>query len=173
MSQPTSDKQNGAREAARVNERVQHERLRWWELEESARRCIAVSEHLWDERLTAAISAQRQLAETMRDRTSHGTRADGVTKYEIDRGVPVPLFTPRDRLQFLKEFATTLLISARQQQLPVTPEASREAQPDEATPADAAGETAPVALDVEAHELAEAGEAVGPGETPPGARRAR
>src|SRR2546430_6961503 len=132
MSQPTSDKQDGAREAARLNERIQHERLRWWELEEAARRCIAVSEHLWDKRLAAAISAQRQLAETMRDRTSHGTRADGVTKYEIDRGVPVPVFTPRDRLQFVKEFATTLLISARQQQLPVTPEASREAEPNEA-----------------------------------------
>src|SRR2546421_10989831 len=133
MNQPPSDKQIEARE----KERVQHERLRWWELEEAARRCIAISEHLWDERLAAAIAAQRQLAETLRDRTSQGTRADGVTKYEIDRGVPTPVFTPRDRLQFLKEFATTLLISARQQQLPVTPEAMRE------TPTE---ETAPLAL---------------------------
>ena len=167
MNQPPSEKPNGARDIGREKERIQHERLRWWELEEAARRCIAISEHLWDERLTAAVSAQRQLAETMRDRTSHGTRADGVTKYEIDRGVPVPLFTPRDRLQFLKEFATTLLISARQQQLPVTPEASREAEPNEG-----AQETA-AALDVEAHQLAEAGESVGPGEAAPVGRRRR
>jgi len=127
-----------AREAARAHEkaarRIAEERRVWWQLEEAARRCIAISEHLWDERLTAAVGAQRHLAETMRDRTSQGTRADGVTKYEIDRGVPVPLFTPRDRLEFLARFATTLLISARQQQLPVTAEAMRNAPPEEWAP---------------------------------------
>lgn len=154
-----SQAEQAEREQERADRAVQLERRRWWDLEESARRCIAISEHLWDGRLAAAMKVQQELAVTMRDRTAPGVRATG-KEYEQDRHVPVPLFTPRDRLQFLKEFAVTLLISARQNGLPVTPEATREAEQTVAAVAHEAGSGVDETLEPEAEGLAQAGESL-------------
>jgi hypothetical protein len=148
-----------AAEDAKRKQLIDVERRRWWELAETYRRCVQIAGETWETDLDIAQLEQRELAIAMRDRTAPGVRATGKT-YDADKHIPVPLFTPRDRVQFLKEVATTLLISADRQNLPVTPEAKRAAQagpdpkPDEAgdDPDDPNG-------DEEAEELAEAGEA--------------
>ena len=97
-----------ATEAARQRHRAQRERAEWAELQHVYERCIAIAEHLWDEKLAVAQHRQLLLAEAMRDRTAeHGS----------PREIPVPLFTPRDRLQFLKEVSTALLIDAGKRNL--------------------------------------------------------
>jgi|SRR5437588_468563 len=163
MSQPTSDKQNGARE----KERIQHERARWWELRESYARCLRIAHEQWDAELERATAEQEALVTRMRDRTSEGTRATGA-KFERDTGIEVAPLTPHARLVFLEKVVAGLLIYAERQHLPVTPEGKRATE----TP-DEAGDKTAAALDVEADELAQAGETVGPDETAPGARRRR
>src|SRR5205807_569089 len=121
----------------------------------------------WDAEIQKATEEQRAIAETLRDRHSVGVRATTGQPYEIDKGLMVPVLTPFDRLVFLEKAAVSYMISADRQQLPVTPEASREAEPNEAAQEPAA------TLDVEAHAPAEAGETVGPGQTAPIERRRR
>lgn len=90
----------------RVN--AQRERADWAELQHIYERCVAIAEHLWNDRLAIAQHQQYKLAEAMRDR---------VTPYGSPKEIPVPLFTPRDRLQFLKEVSTALLIDAGKRNL--------------------------------------------------------
>lgn len=140
-------------ETAKQEEARRVERRRWKELEETARRCVKIAELLWGEHLTKAQSEQEALAVQMRDRAFVNlTKDDGDGDVPLVGEIPVPLFTPRDRLQFLKEFSTTLLISADRRNLPATPEAKR----DPTAPEAAAGveETS----DAEASALAAAGE---------------
>jgi len=159
-----------ALEAARL-ERIKvkvEDRRRWWELRAVYERCVAIAEQVWSDRLDAAQMAQQKLAEEMRDRAAvtvientdnapAGKVWDTPTpRSEIfDRGIPVPLFTPRDRQQFVKEVATTLLIEANRRGLNATPE------PKEDTPpaVEAASGTDEGLLDTEAGDLAEQGSA--------------
>lgn len=89
------------------------ERARWAEFQRIYDRCVAIADATWSDRLDSAQLVQNDLAEGMRDR-----RRDGVVPAEI----PVPLFTPRDREQFIKEVAATLLISADRRNLTALPE---------------------------------------------------
>ena len=99
-------------------EALLRERRAWAELYHIYDRCVAIAETVWDERLDSAQGVQHTLAEQMRER--------GARRYDDPNGeprvteglsIPVPLFTPRDRLQFLKEVAATLLISADRRNL--------------------------------------------------------
>lgn len=92
------------------------ERQRWAELYHIYERCVEISETIWGERLDAAQATQQGIAETMRDRIRERT-SDIVSGF--DGSIPVPLFTPRDRQQFVKEVAATLLISADRRNLTV------------------------------------------------------
>lgn len=112
-------------EAAKREQAIAIERRRWWELEETYRRCVAIADTIWRSRLVDAAAEQDALAIEMRNLIAKGKRATGA-EYEIDKGIPVPLLTPRDQLQFVKEVAATLLISTDRRNLPVTPEANRE-----------------------------------------------
>src|SRR5437868_6844961 len=76
------------------------ERRRWWELRECYARCVQIARDEWNAELERATAEQEALATRMRDRIREGTRATGV-KYEVDYGIPAPLLTPRDRLQFV------------------------------------------------------------------------
>ena len=83
---------------------------------------------------------------------------------ERDVSIPVPLFTPRDRLQFLKETAATLLISADRRNLNVRfpkeePDAPQEPEAPEGAAVEAASGTDEAGMDAEAGELAEQGSA--------------
>jgi hypothetical protein len=171
-------------EANRRKEAIEIERRRWWELRESAERCVGIAEAIWTARLDAAQVTQQKLAEEMRDRDTEqspeweeyreailsgdphrialcGERykryliAGGTLPARGAGGIPVPLFTPRDRLQFLKEFATTLLISADRRNLPVTREAKRAEQE---APSEAASGDGETITDAEIETLAEAAE---------------
>lgn len=109
-------------------ERKLEERRRWAELQRTYERCLVIADDVWSERLDAAQQAQQGLAEQMRDRGSRTETVAGKS-YEVypalDREIPVPLFTPRDRQQFIKEVATTLLIEANRRGLTVDPGAER------------------------------------------------
>ncbi len=131
--------------------RINYERAGWRQLRETYRRCVLIAEEEWRERLDKAQEEQQQLAEDMRDRAvsiqtqidaSVGGKADqfrvkgepadrspvfvpGPVHVET-REIVVPLFTPRDRVQFIKEAAVTLLIEAGRRQLAATPEAAKE-----------------------------------------------
>src|SRR5882724_7386713 len=111
-------------EAEKRDQAVALERRRWWELAESYARCVRIAHDEWEAELDQAEGEQRGLAIEMRDRTAPGVRATG-KEYEQDRSIPVPLLTPRDKVQFLKEAAVTLFIEACKKSLPVTPEAKR------------------------------------------------
>lgn len=137
-------------EQARLAERLKakvEERRRWAELQRTYERCVVIADDVWSERLDAAQTTQQTLAETMRDRGSRTETVAGKS-YEVypalDREIPVPLFTPRDRQQFIKEVATTLLIEANRRNLTVTPEV-KDAPPEppqvEATAPEAASGT--------------------------------
>lgn len=128
------------------------ERRRWTELQNVYARCIALAEDAWKEKLSAAQEAQQALAEEMRDRSvTYHTERDG-KEVETDHGIPVPLFTPRDRLQFLKEATTALLIEASRRGLTATPEPKHETP--EAAQAD---DVVEAGLTAEAESLAQAG----------------
>lgn len=133
-----------AEQKKRVAQKLE-ERRRWWELRAVYERCVAIADQVWNERLAVAQIAQEAIAQGMRDRGSEGN-AGGL-------GIPVPLFTPRDREQFIKEVATTLLIEANRRGLNATPEP----KPQEAPAIEAASGTDEGLLDQEATELADAG----------------
>jgi hypothetical protein len=147
---PESDE---AKEAARL-ERLKvklEERRRWWELRAVYERCVAIADQVWGERLDAAQMIQQGLAEEMRAPLFKPTDWPEGTPAIIDRSIPVPLFTPRDRQQFIKEVATTLLIETSRRGLNATPE------PREETPGEAASGADEADLDTEAGEVAEQG----------------
>lgn len=106
----TEDDEKRARIAAE-QERIRRgyaaqERADWAEMQHVYERCVAIAEKVWQEKIDTASAQQQTLAEQMRDRvwpTSYGV---------YPREIPVPLFTPRDRVQFVKEVATTLFIEA-------------------------------------------------------------
>lgn len=109
------------------------ERRRWAEFQRIYERCVAIADVTWNDRLDAAQFAQESIAQMMRDRTEfEGT---------VERAIPVPLFTPRDREQFIKEVAATLLISADRRGLTAMPE-PKDAETKQAPGAEAAPEAA-------------------------------
>lgn len=126
------------------------ERRRWAELARTYARCLDIVEQVWTERLNGAQLTQQVLAEEMRDRHAENPQA---REWSRESSIPVPLFTPRDRQQFLKEATATLLISADRRNLTVTPEVKREAH-EAPEAASAADETEP---DAEAQGLDAAG----------------
>lgn len=127
--------------------RVNYERAQWRQLREVYRRCVAIAEDVWAEKLDQAQAEQILLAEEMRDRAEAIETPQTVTtdpRYMVKGGaevftppvtqwipreIPVPLFTPRDRLQFIKEVTVALLIEAGKRSLPATPEGAREESP--------------------------------------------
>jgi hypothetical protein len=144
-----TEKEQRQRIAAKVEER-----RRWAELREVYLRCVAIAEQAWNERLDAAQATQQQLAEQMRDREESRHYTDGKLVAVNPGEIPVPLFTPRDRQQFLKEVAATLLISADRRNLGATPEP----KPVEETAPEAASGTDEGLLDQEAEEVAGQGD---------------
>jgi hypothetical protein len=94
------------------------ERRKWRELRDTYERCVLIAKQVWSAELTEAEIEQKILAEQMRDRLP----CAGAVIPGQNAEIPTPLFTPRDRLQFLKEVATTLLISADRRNLPASPE---------------------------------------------------
>ena len=135
------------------------ERLAWWKLRAVYERCIAIAEQVWEERLDTAQCVQQNLAEEMRDRTRTQSADTGLPSerqplYRASVEIPVPLFTPRDRQQFIKEVATTLLIEANRRGLNATPEP----KPEQETAPEAASGTDEASVDAEQVGLAEAGE---------------
>ena len=122
-----------------------YERQKWAELRETYRRCILIAEEAWQDRLDKAQAEQRSLSEQMRDRGEvvevqpakttaaraqlrvKGDQTSPVEAFSpvlqtVPREIHVGLFTPRDRLQFIKESAVSLLISADRRNLTATPE---------------------------------------------------
>ena len=99
------------------------EKLRWAEYEATYRECLRIAESVWVDRLTVATLEQQKLAESMRDRVAvviPGTGDVGDTT--VDAELHVPLFTPRDRLQFLKEATAALSAGAERRNMWVTVE---------------------------------------------------
>lgn len=88
------------------------EREDWRQLYRRYSRCVDIATGIWMSRLEIAAAQQQALAEQMRDREVIGQE---VRRSEI----PVPLFTPRDRWQFIKEVATALNITAERAGLTV------------------------------------------------------
>jgi hypothetical protein len=137
-----SDTRNVEQQTARLA----GERARWIELRDIYARCIAIAELLWDERLIEAALKQQQLAETMRDRSlTVETQTERMVdpRYAVKgqpptmtipgastvgREIPVPLFTPRDRLEFLGREAAKLLIYAERRNFTVTPSEQKGAE---------------------------------------------
>lgn len=89
------------------------ERARWAEFTRIYDRCVAIADSIWGERLDSAQVVQQQLAEGMRDRGVRflmGEKPSDLLR--TDGAINVPLFTPRDREQFIKEASVTLFIEA-------------------------------------------------------------
>lgn len=97
-------------------EKAERERKDWAELYHIYERCVGIAEKIWKEKLDTAAAQQQTLAEQMRDRCHVGV-VGGFNYAAADGEIPVPLFTPRDRLQFVKEVGATLLISADRRNL--------------------------------------------------------
>lgn len=123
------------------------ERNAWLTLWRTYERCVEISERVWEKKLDAAQLQQAELAGGMHRRESE---------------IQVPSFTPRDRAQFVKEVAATLLISADRRQLnvrfpkekPTDVETKPEAE--NGTSIEAASGTAEEAMDIEAGQLSDA-----------------
>lgn len=149
---------------ARREEAKRVERMQWAQLYHIYERCVGIAAKVWDTKLDAAQATQRALAEEMRDRdVPHATMDDDGKIHLTDAQIPVPLFTPRDRLQFIKEVAAGLSIDARYRGLTVqfpredvTDAAATPAGGEAAAPE--AGSGVDEMLDTEARELAEAGD---------------
>lgn len=147
-------KEDDAR-ARRATE-IAHERRKWREARAIYEQTLQLVEQIWGDRLNAAQLKQQNLAEEMRDREavtvientdSHTTDASWpgqAPRSEIfDRGIPVPLFTPRDRVQFLKEATTAFLIFGEKRGLQALPKDAPAEQPEAASGAgEEAGEVA-------------------------------
>lgn len=146
---------NSETESSPLQKRLAAERLEWWRLRAVYERCVAIAEQVWEDRLDAAQIIQQTLAEQMRDRglteTVIGPAGEHVS---CAAEIPVPLFTPRDREQFIKEVATTLLIEANRRGLNATPEP----KPETETAPEAASGTDESSVDAEQVGLVEAGE---------------
>jgi len=156
VSNETESSRQQREQHARKNERAQ-----WAQLYRIYERCVEITEKVWSARLDAAQEVQQDLAEEMRDRLRFDNKDGRVLVHE--GVIPVPLFTPRDRLQFLKECAATLLISADRRSLTVLfpkeePDAAPQPPEGEVTAVEAASGTDEGSLDGEATDLAEAGE---------------
>lgn len=143
---------------------VARERAEWLQLQHIYERCIAIGEKVWGDKLKIAAAQQQTLAEQMRDRgTVYYVNIEGQRRMIEGPSIPVPLFTPRDRVQFLKEVGATLLIDARSHNLTAyykdkngeTELAAAEKAPEAQGPveaasgADEADADAPLALDQE------------------------
>ncbi len=103
-----------AKKAAEEKHYAALERAEWLQLWRIYERCVDIAHKVWDTKLEDAQVEQREIAEAMRDRLAWN-EAGGKDRREI----PVPLFTPRDRLQFIKEVAVNLTISAGQRGLSI------------------------------------------------------
>lgn len=90
------------------------ERRRWAELQRTYERCIVIADDVWGERLDAAQLAQEGISQLNRDRTAF--------EQTVAREIYVPLFTPRDREEFIAREVAKLMISAERRGLTVTPE---------------------------------------------------
>lgn len=108
--------------AKRANE-VAHERRKWREARAIYEQTLQLVEQIWGDRLNAAQLKQQNLAEEMRDRRVPLSASDpGDLEGALwGREIPVPLFTPRDRLQFLKEATTAFLIFGEKRGLQALP----------------------------------------------------
>lgn len=127
----TPDERDVRRERERRIAALQ-ERADWVQLYRIYERCVGIAEKIWNEKLETAAAQQQALAEAMRDR--YRLVPDGNPEMFAPKRqgveIPVPLFTPRDRLQFVKEVGATLLISADRRQLTALyREPNGEAQP--------------------------------------------
>lgn len=114
---------------------VRAEREQWREFQEVYRRCRAIAVGEWTAILEAASAQQQALAEAMRDRMAFGWNVGGVQTGGEQREIPVPLFTPRERWQFIKEVTTALMIDARQRGLTAIPEFKEPNGETQSTPA--------------------------------------
>ena len=155
---PDSDEAKEAARLERIKVKVE-ERRRWTEAREVYERSLKVMEQVWGDRLDAAQLTQQQLAEEKRDRkparevfTEQGALLATVRD---PAEIPVPLFTPRDRVQFLKEATVAFLIFGEKRGLSATPEPKEDAP----TAVEAASGTDEADLDAEAGALAEQGSA--------------
>lgn len=113
-------KEDDAR-ARKANE-VAHERRKWREARAIYEQTVQLVEAIWAPRLDAAQTTQEALALQMRDRGATTYLDEHNCKRDVDVfGIPVPLFTPRDRLQFLKEATTAFLIFGEKRGLQALP----------------------------------------------------
>src|SRR5262245_3660094 len=118
-SPPNDDVEREQREARAKENRI-HERRAWKMFALRYQRCVELAETVWNERLDDAQEVQTKLAVDMRDRfTAPLMTQGGQVIPPRDKGIPVPMFTPRDRVQFIKEVATALNISAEKMGLVV------------------------------------------------------
>jgi hypothetical protein len=149
------------KEARRIAHEKGVERSEWLNLWRTYERCVEIAELVWTTRLDGDTKAQQALAENMRDRivsfgeNSEDVTVEGGTKTfrcrrcgatsqffphhacsARDGGrsvgeIPVPLFTPRDRAQLIKEAAARLLICADRRGLGVRYPKERPDAPEE------------------------------------------
>jgi len=145
------------------------ERAEWLQLWRIYERCVDIAHKVWDAKLETASAQQQTLAEQMRDRTKPMTYTTGIPIPHMvsDCSIPVPLFTPRDRLQFIKEVAVNLTISAGQRGLSIrfpkewtakeVASAETESEAPSESGVEAASGTAEEALDTEASQVAASG----------------
>lgn len=163
-------------EATRRRVEAARERTDWAELKHIYERCVAIAEKVWTAKLDTAAAQQQALAEAMRDRGGIWYQDANAEPRVIEgQEIHVPLFTPRDRLQFLKEASVSLLISADRRNLTALYKdtngeaelAQAQEAPAGASPVEAASGTAETLPD-EADPYATPGERVRvPQETPP------
>jgi hypothetical protein len=102
---------------------TENEAKAWKALAATYAQCVEIAIQQWDPLIGIASMAQEKKALEMRDRAidvgvepGSGAVFGGTALAEIH----VPLFTHRDRLQFLKEVSVTLLIEASKRGLSVT-----------------------------------------------------
>jgi hypothetical protein len=152
---PGSPEELEARAAADKALRAE-ERAGWLMLWHTYERCIEIAERVWDEKLDVAQFTQDSLAQGMRDRGAEGN-AGGLA-------IPVPLFTPRDRMQFIKEVAAHLNIEAGHRHLTVRfpkekpTDAPTQPEAQQAAGIEAASGTSESDLEQEAREVASQGD---------------
>ena len=152
-----------AKKAAEEKHYAALERNEWLQLWRIYERCVDIAHKVWDAKLEAASAQQQTLAEQMRDRAPHVPERFGVGVIVPEsREIPVPLFTPRDRLQFIKEVAVNLTISAGQRGLSIrfpkewTPkDAETKPEAGNGSGVEAAPSTIESALDAEAAQIAD------------------
>ena len=153
-----------AKKAAEEKHYAALERNEWLQLWRIYERCVDIAHKVWDAKLDAASAQQQTLAEQMRDRNKWNNTPEEVPlEYvsALDGAIPVPLFTPRDQLQFIKEVAVNLTISAGQRGLSIrfpkewTPrDAETKPEAGNGSGIEAAPGTAEEALDQEAAQIA-------------------